>query len=401
VVSNGKLTLRLVTDWSVEKSFVVERTPGASQRGNVGSPDQQRPARAAFSPASGNLLATLNQREAHLWDIEKSTHLAEFRTHHSRRLTASWSADQRMVLTSSDAIRVFDADPASPNRGQTLLRIPVGSGNSPLAFARFSPALGDLRFLSGNDAGDVTLYRCTSTGTLDGQPTTFPAPESASLPEEAAELTSLRFPSSACWSPDGKMCALIRNGALSCWKIDEQIPRPLVIRVPDGSPLLRFSDVVIAQDGESLLVAAAGLAWIADKDQLLPAAAFWKVDAQNELVRAGLLLDSTRHFGDQQAQDDVAQDLPPGITAIAFDPLSRTIFTGGRDGRIFEWAAGDLSPENPSLDFFGLAKEANIAAVKNSENLFTRVIALQVAIDGRLIAADSTGNILIWPPVPK
>jgi hypothetical protein len=197
------------------------------------------------------------------------------------------------------------------------------------------------------------------------------------------------------------MCALIRNGALSFWKIDEQIPRPLVIRVPDGSPLLRFSDVVIAQDGDSLLVAAAGLAWIADNDQLLPAAAFWKLDAQNELVRVGLLLDSTRHFGDQQAQDDVAQDLPPGITAIAFDPLSRTIFTGGRDGRIFEWAAGDLSPENPTLDFFGLAKEANIAAVKNSENLFTRVIALQVAADGRLIAADSTDNILIWPPVPK
>jgi WD40 repeat protein len=401
VVSGGKLTFRKTADWSVEKSFVVERTSNSQRNANAESVEKQRPARAAFSPSSSNLLATLNQREAHLWDIEKNTHLAEFRTHHSRRLTASWSADQRLMLTASDAIRVFDADPASPNRGQTLLRIPVSSGDSPLAYARFSPVPGDLRFLSGNEAGNVLLYRCTNTGALEGSPVPFPAAENNPLPEAAAALASLRFPSSARWSGDGKLCALIRNGELSCWKTDEQTPQPIPIKNPEGFPPLRCNDLVIAKDGDSLLLAAAGLAWIDDSDQLLPAAAFWKLNAQNEFVQVGLLLDDKRHFGDQQALDDVEQDLPPGITAIGFDSLSRTIFTGGRDGRVFEWAAGDFTSDQPTREFLGLSKEANAADVKRGENLFTRVISLQVAADGRLIAADSTGNILIWPPVPK
>jgi serine/threonine protein kinase/WD40 repeat protein len=391
VVYDGLMTLYRTSDWSAEKTLTVLRT---------GLREQPAQTRAAFSPADRNVIATLSRRQAHLWNLDEAAHLAEFRAHHSQQLVASWSADGRRILTVSDALRMFDADPQSPNRGRTLLRIPVERGElSPLEFARFRPGAEPLQFLAGNRDGDVWLYRCTADGELDGEPRKFPPPNTADWPQWESVLPR-RFQSVARWSSDGKLAALTHGGGIFCWRVDEREIVPVPITLPEDSADFRFHDVLLTGAGDSVVLAGAGLAkrspQVAADDGNQPvqtltvAALFWKLDPSGNFVPAARLLDTEgRH------SVDAPGEYWGGITAMAVNPQLELVWTAGDDADFQKWTLPELG--SASIDAIWVGRTTG-KSVEVSGASRGRAVALQLNAGGSLLYANSGGRVIIVEP---
>jgi serine/threonine protein kinase/WD40 repeat protein len=382
LVQEGKLSVVNTADWSVERNLAVAGSGAGSAR---------KPIRATFSPAAadGSLVATLGERQAHLWDLAKSSHLAEFRTHHSARLTASWSSDNKLVLTASDAIRLFNSADDSPNRGATLQRIASDANSSPLEVARFSPAPNDLRYISINQAGEAEIQSCNADGNVSGTRLKFPAPTATELPTWASDLNLNRFPSSARWSNDGQLAVLIRSGLLSCWTTAADQVTAAPLELPAGLDC-RFSDAVFAINADVL--AAAGLANVESEGQVRPVVVFWKRSAEGIFKPAALLVDS-----DGRHSTGNPTELPGGITALALDLPGDRILTGGSGGEIHQWTI--TVPDLPTDGQSELPRAVWAFEKKKSDENSPHtapLITLQFAPNGRLLSADRDGNVFVW-----
>jgi WD40 repeat protein len=383
LVQEGKLSVVNAADWSVERTLAVAGSGAGSAR---------KPIRAAFSPAAadGSLVATLGERQAHLWDLANSAHLAEFRTHHSARLTASWSSDSKLVLTASDALRLFNSADDSPNRGVTLQRIAADNNTAPLEVARFSPAPNDLRYIGINQAGEAELHSCNAAGSVSGTQVDFPVPTAMELPTWASDLNLNRFPSNARWSSDGKLAVLIRSGLLSCWTTAAYQIAAAPLELPTGLDC-RFSDAVLAPNADVL--AAAGLANVESEGQVRPVVVFWKRSADGVFKPAALLVDS-----DGRHSTGNPTGLPGGITALALDLPGDRILTGGSGGEIHQWTI--TVPDTPADGQAELPRAVWAFEKKKSDENSPHtapLIALQFAPDGRLLSADRDGNVFVWP----
>ncbi|MFM7038289.1 MAG: protein kinase domain-containing protein [Planctomycetaceae bacterium] len=383
LVQEGKLSVVNAADWSAERTLAVTGSAAGSAR---------KPIRAAFSPATadGSLVATLGERQAHLWDLAKSTHLAEFRTHHSARLTASWSSDGKLMLTASDAVRLFNSADDSPNRGVTLQRIAAEINSTPLEVARFSPAPDDLRYISINQAGEAEIQSCSAAGNVSGVSVKFPAPTKSELPGWASDLNLNRFLSSARWSHDGQLVVLIRNGILSCWKTAGDQTSAAPLELPTGIDG-RFNDAVFSPDAQVL--AAAGLANVESEGQVRPIVSFWKRTADGVFKPAALLVDA-----DGRHSTGNATGLLGGIIALALDLPGDRILTGGAGGEIHQWTI--TVPDPPADPQAELPRAVWAFEKKKSDDNSPHtapLITLQFAPDGRLLSADRDGNLFIWP----
>ncbi|HCP13331.1 MAG TPA: hypothetical protein DIT89_13440, partial [Planctomycetaceae bacterium] len=210
LLQSGRLTLFGGPQWQPLQAMQV-------------ASEQRIPVRAAIRGGAGQPLqvATVGGREAILWDLQTGRALTQFRSHSSGRLTASLSSDQNVVLTVSDALRAFDVREGSGTRGRTLLRVAsTDLHQTPLSDARFSPAHGDLRFLSCDQAGELGLWQYRD-GVLPQLLQRIPAGEQ-SVPTWAADSGIVNFVSQVAWRPDGQVFAGLQRGVLHCWSIGLQ-----------------------------------------------------------------------------------------------------------------------------------------------------------------------------------
>ncbi|MFN9283905.1 MAG: protein kinase domain-containing protein [Planctomyces sp.] len=390
MLQRGRLTLFGGPDWQPIQSLQV-------------STDQRPATKAAVRGGAGQPLqaATASGRETLLWDLTTGQATARFRTHSSGRLTADISSDAACVLTASDALRAFDVRDGSPTRGRTLYRLPATEMHSGvLAEARFSPAAGDLRFLSCDLSGDLRLWQ-HHTDSLPKSLLRLPA-SAEPQPAWAADFGILSFASRVAWRPNGTGFAALQQGRLRYWQVAADSgtadgagkPEEVLLQLPTGLDC-RFNDLTWSDDG--LVLAAGGLAFRAADAVLLSAACVWRFQGgQAELV--AVLQDDPENER-IPANSDNGQ--PGGITALALDTARGRLLTGGIDARINTWLLPPLDSGTTISQTDDSAEQRKIWWGVQLENSLGqphdgRIVALCTGPDGRLASADSTGRLTLW-----
>ncbi|MFM7164365.1 MAG: WD40 repeat domain-containing protein, partial [Planctomycetaceae bacterium] len=393
LMQRGRLTLYAATDWKPHQSLQLTN-------------EQQTATKAALRGTAGPSLqvATAAGRETLLWDLTTGQAIARFRTHSSGRLTADMSSDSAYVLTVSDALRVFDVRADSDTRGRTLFRLPTSEMHpGTLAEARFSPHTGDLRFLSCDQSGDIRLWQ-HQPGSLPKSLQQLPAIADPP-PAWAADFGILKFASRVAWQPHGQGFAALQQGRVKCWLSKTQQPeasvaalslQELPLPMPDQLDC-RFNDLTWSADGT--ILAAGGIAFRAADSALLSAACVWQLrDQQATLV--AVLQDDPEN---ERIPANSGSDQPGGITALTLDPARNRLLTGGGDARINTWLLPALNaPDSSAGTAEAAAERLKIWWGVQLENPIGqshegRISAICTGPAGRLISADSTGRLILWP----
>ncbi len=390
LLQRGRLTLFGGPDWQPLQTLQV-------------STDQRPATKAALRGGAGQPLqaATAGGRETLLWDLTAGQAIATFRTHSSGRLTAAISSDAACVLTASDALRAFDVRDGSPTRGRTLFRLSASQMHpGVLAEARFSPAPGDLRFLSCDLAGDLRLWRHRANA-LPESLLRLPV-NAESQPAWAADFGILSFASRAAWRPNGTGFAALQQGRLRYWQNAADAatvdgagePQEVLLQSPAGLEC-RFNDLTWSDDG--LILAAGGVAFRADDGVLLSAACVWRL--QGERAELVAVLQDDPENERIPASSDNGQ--PGGITSLALDSARGRMLTGGIDARINTWLLPPLDAGTSAGSNDDSAERRKIwwgVQLENPQGLphDGRIVALCSSPDGRLASADSTGRLTLW-----
>lgn len=378
LVHSGRLSIFDTRSWKK----IGERAPFAD--GNPATSDL-KPIRAAFqSTASGDVrVATLGGRQLQLWDWKTGQHLCSLRSHHQQQTLASLSGDNRFVLTGSETIRVFDAGSASPQSGQTLIRIPQRDSHSaPIAAVCFSPKAGDYRFASADTKGEIRIWQWSGAD-LPPPPAVIPADGQVPLPAWARAEQINQFVSSVAWSPDADRLATLQNGQAHFWDLSERNPRRFDLPLPDEftDETLRFSTISFAAGGE--LLVAGGICH-SEAEGLAAVVCLWEIEEQARLVHT--LLDRTHHS--TQSTDS---GFPGGITAVDFSAERSMLLTGGVDGRINEWVLDpEESVQNPAAAWVSRLETAG------EQNHLNRLLRISFGRNGQILTADTAGICLVW-----
>jgi len=354
---------------------------------------------ACTSDSDGAIrIATASGRRAQLWklpapDKGNGRFLASLSTHHSTRLTASFSADQNYVLTASDALRIFATASASETgkAGRSVLRLDDRDAHRyPLTSAAFSPVRGDFRFTSTDSSGVIRLW------SWDGQSlplSTLIAGTNAAdadWPAWARQFNILSAPTRAIWNQTATTLAGLVRGQAVCWKLTEQVPQSVTLPLPDGAEFL-FNDVTFS--GTDNVLAAAGLAWDRNTRTVQYAACVWRISPDGPPVLAATLLD-------QESEPEAAGSNQEcgGLTAIRLDPTQAVAITGAQDGRVRTWRLPDLQTGMSGQFIFAVDIEDRIGTARNSRviNHSSRITAIDLSPNRRLLTADNEGQIIVW-----
>lgn len=342
-------------------------------------PAESRAVRGAIAPTADDTtqIATFDGRFAHLWDVDRGEHLAEFRSH-GPFVRAGYSSDRRYLITGSESIRVFDADEESPDHGRPVFRLSRRTtGRSVFADAKFSPAKGDYRFASVDRLGMVKLW--------DWDPGSGP-PRSAFFESAGPEDMQAEYalPNAVCWSDRADYLAAIQLGQVMLWKIVDGQPQRMKIEYPQGiAPVdLIMNDLDFSSDGQRL---TAGGSYEDESYALV-----WKLG--DDVAAPVAMIDAEEYHS---SYDDNADGLT-GITCIGFDDGRNEILSGGADSRVLRWQIRKPDPGEvielpyiasmlggPSDDF----RTPHTASVS----------ALDVAGNGSILTADEAGYFVIWP----
>ena len=352
------------------------------------------PGRAVFAPSEndGQQIASISERRAILWDLASGNQICEFRSHHSERVTASFSADRRFVLTASEALRVFDADETSPTKGRTLYRmLPEQSHQSPLHDARFVPLQGDYRFLTVERQGSVKLWNCNSLGIPDAQPLWRSEDEVAE--PSTADANQVR------WSGNGQWFAAVRSGRVSCWNLSGAAPVSVELPIPDGLNA-QWNTLVFSDDNRVLAVGGKGREAAGGEEQGL--VLLWRLTAEQPAVLVGKLTGEVYiAAGDINEENSSGQILRGGVTALAFSNAEvatsgGNLYVGDSTGGVTRWVLGEF-PEVPT-EPEPVAYEKQLK--RETDGHLGRIMGLfRVDGDGddNLISVDNAGRVIRWP----
>lgn len=410
---DGNLLIFTTDDWKRESAFKLDDGQKSEDPGLARYYQDRLPSRAAVSPKDPHI-ATLSGRQAHLWNLTDGKHLAEFRTHHSQRLTSSFSSDRKFVLTASETLRVFDAEETSPTRGRTMFRMDLSHNhNHPLTGAHFSPAPGDYRFLSFDDSGEVRLWSWAPSGGPPKQPTIVLPAKVESLPDWATD-EGIRKPStSASWSQDASRIVACRRGKLECWNVVENKLTPLAIDPPktvslDGTGTDQtevdwlFNDATFSRTNH--IVSAGGLARV--NGVVLPGACVWRIETDGTTSLVAALIDQeNRH------QVSTRNEAPGGITSLW--QFESRLITGGSEGNIIKWSLPNVETEKNGIASWLIdVKVPNDPSVPEARRIAghgARITSLKAAplqptlqpgvkpVPARIVSSDDAGRVIVWP----
>ncbi|MCA9058600.1 MAG: hypothetical protein KDA85_08875 [Planctomycetaceae bacterium] len=377
-VIDGQMTLYNTTSWEVTDRFALDQK-------------NLQPLRGAFAPTDQDgtvRFVTLSGRQAHLWRLPDGEHLAEFRTHHTDRITADFSSDRRFVLTASETLRMFDADEESPTRGKTIFRLRIQDSHAhPLTSARFSPAPNDSRFVSCDQSGEVRIWNWTpGSGPPAAAAIVIPSVDGA-VPQWAINNNIQRFASLAEWSQDGQLIAAVRRGQLQCWKIDGEQAAEISIPMPPNAEY-RFNDVTFSRTNR--LLTAGGIAYTNDDLMVKNTACVWRINEDESVTLIASLLDNEQHSGFSGTENEAG-----GITAVWLDSEQSVVITGGIDSRLNVWTLDDVATtENGDFEW-----SIRLENPKTNGPPHTgRISAIEVSSENRIVTADDKGQLVIWKP---
>ena len=348
-------------------------------------------------PDGGLRLATSSGRRAQLWKLSAIDHgngkfLASLSTHHSQQLTASFSADQKYVLTASDALRIFATD-SSTNPGQTgrtVLRLDDrGSHRYPLADAGFSPIAGDLRFFSCDTSGNIQLWKWDGTRLPQAsQITDATAP--VEWPEWARQFNITSAPTKAAWSRNATLLAGLLRGRARCWKLADPGPQLIALPLPGNTDIL-FNDISFS--GSDDMLAAAGLAWDRQTRRIHYTACVWRLAEDGTAVLAATLLDL-----DSEPDPAGSNQECGGLTAIYLDPAESIAITGAQDGRVRTWRLPNLRNGEVGEFLSSVDIEDRVGKGRSARTIThsSRITSIDLSPSRRLLTADNQGQLIVW-----
>ncbi|MCA9064311.1 MAG: hypothetical protein KDA96_14675, partial [Planctomycetaceae bacterium] len=379
-VLGGSMTLYDTSSWKATDRFVLDE------------PSMQ-PLRGAFGPSvdGKTKFATLNGRQAHLWQLPDGDHLAEFRTHHTDRIVASFSADRRFVVTGSETIRVFDGNEDSATRGRTIFRIRVqDSHRHPISSAEFSPVAGDLRFLTCDQTGEVRIWNWQEGQGPPAEAAHILPAVKEEIPNWALNISVLELPSVARWSLDGRRIAAVCQGRVKCWNLTGDNPTEISLPMPDGFDF-RFNDVTFSRT--SNLVTAGGIGVKGTDDDVKIAACVWRIEDDGSVTLVASLVDEENHSSAIASDNrDPGDNRAGGITSIWLDHERSLVITGTEDAVLHEWSLPAVGTgRNGSFEWTGRLEQ------DRSSPHSSRISAVQASEQGRIVTTDEKGRIVVWP----
>jgi len=378
IVQEGVILVFDTANWSLKSRLTVDE-------------NLVRPVRGAFAPAAEGVdsrIATFDGRFTHLWNLTTKKHIAEFRSHASYNLTASFSSDQKLVATASETLRVFDADESSPRHGSTIFRLPTGTPHKePLNDVAFSPVAGDTRLATIDQSGLLQIWNWQAEQQPPLSALYEPILSNHTLPEWMGDIQP---GNTVQWYPDGKQLVVLQRGVASILQMQGEKLSQLKLPLPEGLQC-QFNQLDISIKPERQLVTAGGVAWSEQDEQMQSFAAVWSLDGNGPKLVATI---RNQHTANATARTGNKKFSPPtGITAIAFDTTADEIITGGSDSRLIRWSLDGLGTESVAdLDFIddlrrsGMTKPHSVA-----------LRAIDVAADGRIVTADEKGFYVLWP----
>jgi WD40 repeat protein len=354
---------------------------------------------ACTTDADGAIrIATASGRRAQLWklaapDKGNGRFLASLSTHHSRQLTASFSADQNYVITASDALRIFATASASETgkAGRTVLRLADGEAHRyPLTSADFSPVPGDLRFLSSDSSGLIQLWNWDGSNQPQSTPISEIAAQQSTWPAWARQFNITSAPTKAAWNNNARLLAGLVRGTAACWTLTENTPQPLELPLPESAEFL-FNDITFS--GTSNVLAAAGLAWDRMSRKVQFAACVWRLPENGPPVLAATLLDA-----DSEPEAAGSNQECGGLTAIHLDPNQAVAITGAQDGRVRTWRLPDLQTGTAGQFVFAVDIEDRIGTGRSSRIIThsSRITSIDLSPNRRLLTADNEGQLIVW-----
>lgn len=414
---DGNLLVFSTANWSKESAFKLDEAQNSDDPGLVRYYQDRLPARAAVSPAlpEGEVhIATLSGRQAHLWNLSDGKHLAEFRTHHSQRLTSSFSSDRKFVLTASETLRVFDAEETSPTRGRTMFRMDLNQNHDhPLTGAQFSPAPDDYRFLSFDDSGEVRLWSWTPSNGPPLEPLIVIPAKNESLPGWADDEGIRKPATTASWSQDAKKIVACRRGQIECWTVNASELVPIPVAPPQAVSLdvagteqsnveWLFNDVTFSRT--SHIFSAGGLARV--NDVLMPGACVWRIETDGTVSLVATLIDQeNRH------QVSTRNEVPGGISSLW--QFNSRLVTGGSEGNLIKWSLPDVEKEKDGTASWLIdIKVPGDASIPESQRIAShsaRITSLKAApiepslqpevkaTPARIVSSDDAGRVIVWP----
>ena len=354
---------------------------------------------ACTSDPDGSIrIATASGRRAQVWklpaaDTGNGRFLASLSTHHSRQLTASFSADQKFVLTASDALRIFATASASETgkAGRTVLRLADGDAHRyPLTSAAFSPVPGDLRFTSADSSGLIRIWNWDAHNLPQSTPVAGTAADEVAWPVWARQFNIISAPTKATWNRKATIIAGISRGKPGCWTLTQQGPQPATLPLPDSAEFL-FNDITFS--GTDNVLAAAGLAWDRNTRTLHFAACVWRLSPDGPPVLA-----ATLHDVDSEPEASGTNQECGGLTAIRLDPAQAVAITGAQDGRVRTWRLPDLQTATDGEFIFAVDIEDRISSGRSSRVIThsSRITSIDLSFSRRLLTADSEGQLILW-----
>ena len=363
-----------------------------------------RPTRAVLRPkfdGSEVTAASFDGRFTQLWNLKSGEALAEFRSHALYRLAASFSPDRRFVATASEVLRIFDANesstPEEPGSGfgQSIFRQQVDTNPwIPLADVVYSPVPGDARIAAVDLRGTLFYWKFNEetrvvekTGEFK-----FDASDPSALESDAVKGNAV------AWSPDGKMLACIQQGTavLRFTSGDERPPVHLPLE-PETKCL--FNCLTFANVNGKLLIAAGG---IASSQAGAPDAywALWTVENGTPTLTGTATGQHLEEPASNEALRNKSTLRQAGITAIAIDARNEDVITGGTDGRVLKWILPESTDEPAEVRRYQFSTEKKHLLPDKPGRIAhesAMVTSMDMKADGRLVTADSTGLIFLWP----
>jgi serine/threonine protein kinase/WD40 repeat protein len=353
---------------------------------------------ACAADSDGGLrIATSSGRQAQLWKLPaiqsgNGRLLASLSTHHSRQLTASFSADQKYVLTASDALRIFSTDGGmvSEQAGRTVLRLAdPNTHRYPLTSAGFSPASGDLRFFSCDSSGLVRLWNWDGSQLPQSTVIAEGLPESE-WPAWARQFNIASAATKASWNQNAQCLSAVLRGRIRCWKLTDQGLQTIPLPLPEQADFL-FNDVTFS--GTSDVLAAAGLAWDRQSRKVQYAACVWRLNTDHTAVLAAALLDA-----DSEPEASGKDQECGGLTAIHLDPAESVAITGAQDGRVRTWRLPELDKAADGSFVSAVDIEDRIGTGRSARTIThsSRITSIDLSANRQLLTADDEGQLIVW-----
>ena len=363
-----------------------------------------RPARAVLRPkfdGSEATAASFDGRFAQLWNLKSGKALAEFRSHASYRLAASFSPDRRFVATASEVLRVFNAnesvlteEPGS-GFGQSIFRQQVdGDPWIPLADVAFSPVAGEARIASIDLRGTVFDWKFneeTRVVQKNGE-FKFDASDPSVLASDGVKGNAV------AWSPDGKMLACIQQGT-AVLRFTSGDERPAVSLPLEPETDCLFNCITFASVSDKLLIAAGGIA-SSQSGAADAYCAIWTVENGIPTLTGTV---TGQHLA-VPASEEALRNQPTlrqaGVTAIAIDVRNEDLITGGAEGRVVQWILPESAEEQPKVRRYQFSTEKKHLLPEKQGKIAhesAMVTSMEMRADGRLVTADSSGLIFLWP----